>query len=238
MSDPSKDHPKLDKGGPACDSYEVGYGKPPKATRFKPGQSGNPRGRPKGAKNRKPALHEERMKDIILEEAYRTIKVRDGGKQVSIPIAQAVVRSLAVNAAKGQHRAQRLFSELLSATETSNKQLYDEWLETAISYKVDWERELQRREEFGISGPAPLPHPDHVKVNIRTGDVRIVGPATKEEKAEYDRLKKIQADFQAELAELKQELADDPESGHRDLIEQDIAHTQKVLETLSRVLPD
>ena len=31
--------------------YEVGYGKPPVKTRFKPGQSGNPRGRPKGVRN-------------------------------------------------------------------------------------------------------------------------------------------------------------------------------------------
>ncbi len=30
---------------------EVGYGKPPVHTRFKPGQSGNPRGRPKGQRN-------------------------------------------------------------------------------------------------------------------------------------------------------------------------------------------
>jgi hypothetical protein len=29
------------------DDYEVGYKKPPKATQFKPGQSGNPAGRPK-----------------------------------------------------------------------------------------------------------------------------------------------------------------------------------------------
>ena len=28
-------------------SYEVGYGKPPKHTQFKKGQSGNPKGRPK-----------------------------------------------------------------------------------------------------------------------------------------------------------------------------------------------
>jgi hypothetical protein len=33
------------------DDYEVGYGKPPKHTRFKPGQSGNPKGRPKGTRN-------------------------------------------------------------------------------------------------------------------------------------------------------------------------------------------
>ena len=30
--------------------YEVGYGKPPKATRFKKGQSGNPKGRPRRQK--------------------------------------------------------------------------------------------------------------------------------------------------------------------------------------------
>ena len=33
------------------DDEEVGYGKPPKATRFKKGQSGNPKGRPRGSRN-------------------------------------------------------------------------------------------------------------------------------------------------------------------------------------------
>ena len=49
---------------PAASSYEVGYGKPPAKNRFKPGQSGNPKGRPRGAKNRSPSpqLHEERLK--------------------------------------------------------------------------------------------------------------------------------------------------------------------------------
>lgn len=82
-------------------SYAVGHGKPPESTRFKPGQSGNPKGRPKGKKNRREAPRHERLKSIILEEAYRTIKFNDGAAQVSVPVAQAVMRSLAVTAAKG-----------------------------------------------------------------------------------------------------------------------------------------
>lgn len=39
--------------------YEVGYGKPPKRTRFKKGQSGNPKGRPKGAKGFTASLKRE-----------------------------------------------------------------------------------------------------------------------------------------------------------------------------------
>ncbi|MEH6726420.1 MAG: DUF5681 domain-containing protein [Hyphomicrobiales bacterium] len=49
--------------------YEVGYAKPPQSSRFKPSMSGNPKGRPKGARNKLPALNEERLKTIILEEA-------------------------------------------------------------------------------------------------------------------------------------------------------------------------
>ena len=147
---------------PSSPVYDVGYGKPPATTRFKAGRSGNPHGRPKGSSNKvkKPALNEERMKSILLEEAYRTIKVNEGAGQISVPMAQAVIRSLAVNAAKGNQRAQRLFTELLFTTERENKRLYDEYLDVAITYKIEWERELARRERIGIAGgeePLPIP---------------------------------------------------------------------------------
>lgn len=169
------------------ESYDVGYGRPPMETRFRPGQSGNPRGRPKGSKNKRPGLHEERMKDIILDEAYRGIAVQDGTRKVTVPMAQAVMRSIAVNAAKGNWRCQRLFAELLASTESSRKALNDRWLDTAICYKVEWERELRRRQDLGITGlPEPLPHPDHVEIDFELGTARIIGPKTKEEKAELD----------------------------------------------------
>ena len=82
--------------------YSVGYKKPPKETQFKPGQSANPNGRPKGSKNKVRGTKLEQMRDIILKEANRDITVRDCDRDVTMPIVQAVIRSLGVDAVKGR----------------------------------------------------------------------------------------------------------------------------------------
>lgn len=217
--------------------YEVGYAKPPVSTRFKPGQSGNPKGRPKGSKNKKSRLNEERFKEIILAEAYRTIKVSDGDRNVSIPMAQAVVRALAVNAAKGQHRAQLLFAELVSSTERANKAVHDDYLETMIEYKVEWERELCRREALGIVAADPLPHPDDIVIDMNSGEVRVYGPMTKEEKRLWDKLRVIFDATNAGIAEL-QKLLSASEPTERHLIESEIDTQTKLRDRIRSVIGD
>jgi hypothetical protein len=51
--------------------YKIGYGKPPKSGQFKPGKSGNPKGRPKGAKNFATILARELDKPIYIVEDGR-----------------------------------------------------------------------------------------------------------------------------------------------------------------------
>ena len=174
------------KRPPEPSAYEVGYGKPPVASRFKPGQSGNLKGRPEGSRNKVLGPKEERLRDIVLAEAYRPIKVNEGKKQISVPMAEAIVRGLAVNAARGQLRAQQLFTKMLSETERALGLQKMQRLETALSYKLTWEYEFARRERLGITGPEPILHPDDVQVNFSTGEVSIIGPMTRQQKAELD----------------------------------------------------
>ena len=61
------------------------------------------------------------------------------------------------------------------------------------------EREFERRERLGITGPKPLPHPDHVIIDIRTGEVAIKDPATPEEKAKWDWMRERKQEYFKEI---------------------------------------
>ncbi len=90
---------------PASDgSYEVGYRKPPKQTRFQPGQSGNPRGRPKGTKN---------LKTDLMEELGEKIVIREGDQSRRVSKQRAVVKTLVARTLKGDARAATLLTSMM-----------------------------------------------------------------------------------------------------------------------------
>jgi len=194
--------------------YEVGYGKPPKGTRFKAGQSGNPRGRPKGAKTKKEnisARNEARFNKVLLEECYREIGVRDGDKLIQMPVIQAVVRNQALNAAKGNQRSQRMLTESLKSVEHDVKAEHDEYVKTMIEYKVHWEKVLAYRKEQGIDGERPYPHPDDIHINMATGNIEISGPLTPEED-DYVSKVKLRVSTKSKIIDAEYDLADHPKS--------------------------
>ncbi len=87
------------------DDYEVGYKKPPKRTRFKRGRSGNPKGRPKGAKN---------LRTELAEELQERVLIREGGKPRRVSKQRAMLKRLAEKALQGDTRAASLIVNMVA----------------------------------------------------------------------------------------------------------------------------
>jgi hypothetical protein len=78
------------------DPYEVGFGKPPQSTQFKPGESGNPDGRPRGAKN---------FATAIEQELVTRITVTENGRRRRISKREVIAKHLVNKAASGDLKA-------------------------------------------------------------------------------------------------------------------------------------
>jgi hypothetical protein len=82
--------------GEASRDYAVGYGRPPLGSRFKPGMSGNAKGRPKGRKN---------LKTLIRQAMTAKISVQEGSSTRRVSKIVGVVLRQLQSALKGNDRA-------------------------------------------------------------------------------------------------------------------------------------
>lgn len=77
-------------------NYPVGYGRPPVEHQFKPGQSGNPSGRPKGMRN---------FSSDLREELAGFVPIKDGETVVEVTRQRAIIKLLVRAALDGDQRA-------------------------------------------------------------------------------------------------------------------------------------
>ena len=74
----------------------VGYARPPIASRFTPGKSGNPHGRPRNSRN---------LKTIIQSALTASVVLREGGRKRSISKLEGIVLKQIESALKGNDKA-------------------------------------------------------------------------------------------------------------------------------------
>jgi hypothetical protein len=142
--------PVIDDSSADSDAYEVGYGKPPKNNRFKPGQSGNSKGRPKGTRN---------LKTDLAEELQERISLKEGGKTKQVSKQRALVKSLMAKALQGDARAAALLlamvTKLLDQAEVADRggdALSPEDLEILKNYDARLLRRAAQKQENDHAG--------------------------------------------------------------------------------------
>jgi hypothetical protein len=140
-SSPPRAHHKVDRSGPNWDEdgdYIVGRGRPPKATQWQKGQSGNPRG-PKPQEKLDPERAFE--KEILAEF---TAKVN--GEEVTLNMGTFAIQLLKAGAAKGGVKAQQMLLELFQTALRKSVSRED------TPEMQAWEQQVidQMLEEYGL----------------------------------------------------------------------------------------
>lgn len=103
-------------------NYEVGFGRPPQHSRFKTGQSGNPKGRPRGSRN---------MKTMLRDQLDQKIQVTENGRTKTMSKREVSVRQLVDKAVKGDHKALTLLLKL--DMDTGDEGMFDGGAGAAVS---------------------------------------------------------------------------------------------------------
>lgn len=107
---PKNENPEQDS---EPNQYTVGYGKPPIYSQFKPGQSGNPKGRPRGAKS---------LATILNAALNEKVTVNKNGKKIKKTKVAVAIEQLVNKAVAGDLKAlAQLTPHLLRADEVANK---------------------------------------------------------------------------------------------------------------------
>jgi hypothetical protein len=132
------------------DDGGVGYKRPPKHAQFKPGQSGNPTGRPRGSRSIKTDLRDE------LNEAVR---MRDRGRDVEVTKQRAILKTMISSAIDGDSRATAAFISLCARVFGDESR--EDQGEPTAGDEFDIVKEFVAREEKrrAATDTEPLPPP-------------------------------------------------------------------------------
>ena len=89
-------------------AYEIGYGKPPPGSRFRPGRSGNPKGRPRG---------DQAFKTLLQRELDERVPVKEQGRRRKLSKRSVIVKRLVSEAMAGnpKHLAMVLAQDPIAA---------------------------------------------------------------------------------------------------------------------------
>jgi hypothetical protein len=152
----------------------VGFCKPPKATRFQPGQSGNLKGRPKKKRNPDEIFLSKPVQAALRDEFLRPLTLADG---TQVPALRAVARAAVASAVKGSAQAQRTVLQYGEGLELRFHKERAENFKQAYLLRERFQELLNNWIASGRPGDEFPAHPADIEIDEVTGELRILGPA-------------------------------------------------------------
>ena len=153
---------------PADDGYKVGPGRPPREYQFKPGQSGNP----KGAKRKSQSIARD-LKAILDRELNAKVPVKQGDKLLTMTMAEAGIKQLIAQYAKGDRHARSdliALADKLGVVLTSGHDHFGEALTQDHQAILDAYFERRSQASVGCGSTPVLAPPELLDDDIGDGD--------------------------------------------------------------------
>jgi len=189
---------------------KVGYGKPPVSGRFKKGQSGNPRGRPR--KKKEPpvvSLADQPTEQAWRKEVYKPVTAKTASGTVTMPFNEALIQKQMAMALGGNRLVLKDMMLRIKHQEESEA-------ERRAQASQDWfdiKRAQQMRQDDARRRGGPevrlYPHPDDIVRDRKTGDWDLVGPIKEEQAGYYEMWRYIQHLLLIWIEQRKESLARD-----------------------------
>lgn len=214
---------------------KVGYGKPPKATRFKKGVSGNPSGK---AKTQPRAVPEPRdFQELVLAETKRKVRVKEGGKTRSLHLEQIMARNLVADAAKGDTRAVRQVTAIILEEERKRREAKEETFRRYETLKREFpDLEKQWSARGRDISRTTIPHPDDLVLDYKNREVHCNGPLNEPERDTWEAAREQAAKCAKRVIELERRLAGAGDPG-RTAIEVEISNLRTYIEDVEAQYP-